>query len=65
MPVSESPGGAGEVSSVRGGVVIDAGMRHWYQSCPCCLSTAYPEVKRTLDAEGRVEPGSSGDGPAE
>ena len=31
--------------------VIDAGMRQWYESCSCCLSDAFPEVKATLDAE--------------
>ncbi len=32
-------------------VAIDDGFRHWYESCPCCLSQAYPEVKRALDEE--------------
>ena len=31
--------------------VIDEGMRRWYESCSCCLSDAYPEVKAQLDAE--------------
>lgn len=31
--------------------VIDEGMRKWYESCSCCLSDAYPEVKAALDAE--------------
>lgn len=31
--------------------VIDEGMRRWYESCACCLSDAYPEVKAQLDAE--------------
>ena len=31
--------------------VIDAGMRSWYESCSCCLSEAFPEVKAQLDAE--------------
>ena len=31
--------------------VIDEGMRKWYESCSCCLSDAYPEVKAQLDAE--------------
>ncbi|HSJ00740.1 MAG TPA: YHS domain-containing protein [Patescibacteria group bacterium] len=31
--------------------VIDDGMRRWYESCACCLSDAYPEVKAALDAE--------------
>lgn len=30
---------------------IDAGMREWYKSCRCCLSDAYPEVVKVLDAE--------------
>lgn len=35
----------------RGLPVIDEGMRRWYESCACCLSDAYPEVKAQLDAE--------------
>ncbi|MBF8290819.1 MAG: hypothetical protein HW391_1787 [Chloroflexi bacterium] len=31
--------------------VIDAGMRRWYESCACCLSDAFPEIKAQLDAE--------------
>ena len=34
-----------------GPLVIDEGMRRWYESCSCCLSEAYPEVKAQLDAE--------------
>jgi YHS domain-containing protein len=30
---------------------IDEGMRHWYASCRCCLSDAYPAVVTMLDAE--------------
>jgi len=30
---------------------IDEGMRLWYESCSCCLSDAYPEIKAQLDAE--------------
>jgi YHS domain-containing protein len=30
---------------------IDIGMRLWYDSCPCCLSETYPEIKAQLDAE--------------
>ena len=26
-------------------------MRRWYESCSCCLSDAYPEIKAQLDAE--------------
>jgi hypothetical protein len=32
-------------------VKIDEGFRAWYDSCPCCLSEAHPEVKRALDNE--------------
>lgn len=32
-------------------LVIDEGMRRWYESCSCCLSDAYPDVKAALDAE--------------
>lgn len=35
--------------------VIDEGMRRWYESCSCCLSDAYPEVKAALDAERAAE----------
>ncbi len=31
--------------------LIDEGMRRWYESCSCCLSDAYPEIKAALDAE--------------
>jgi YHS domain-containing protein len=31
--------------------LIDEGMRRWYESCSCCLSDAYPEIKAQLDAE--------------
>lgn len=39
--------------------VIDEGMRRWYESCSCCLSDAFPEVKAALDAE-RAAAGQSG-----
>ena len=32
-------------------LVIDEGMRRWYESCSCCLSDAYPDIKGQLDAE--------------
>jgi Cu+-exporting ATPase len=31
--------------------VIDEGMRRWYESCACCLSDTFPEIKAQLDAE--------------
>jgi|GEM_PF-4251891 len=65
MSVSESPGVPAEMSPVPDGVIIDAGRRHWYSPSPCCLSAAYPDVKRILDGERWVEPGERGDGPAE
>jgi len=34
-----------------GAPTIDDGMRRWYESCSCCLSDAYPEVKAALDEE--------------
>ena len=38
--------------------VIDEGMRRWYESCSCCLSDAYPDIKAALDAEraAKAEP---------
>jgi len=34
-----------------GAAIIDEGMRRWYESCSCCLSETYPEIKAQLDAE--------------
>jgi YHS domain-containing protein len=34
-----------------GAPAIDEGMRLWYESCSCCLSDAFPDVKAALDAE--------------
>ena len=31
--------------------VIDEGKRRWYESCSCCLSEAFPEIKAQLDVE--------------
>ena len=31
--------------------VIDQGMRLWYESCSCCLSEAFPDIKAQLDLE--------------
>jgi len=38
-------------SAPAGAPQIDEGMRLWYDSCSCCLSDAYPDVKAALDAE--------------
>lgn len=34
---------------------IDDGLRQWYESCPCCMSQASPEVKQALDEERAAE----------
>lgn len=39
------------VPKAAGLPVIDEGMRLWYESCSCCLSDAFPDVKAALDAE--------------
>jgi YHS domain-containing protein len=46
-PIASAPAPA----AAAGLPVIDDGMRRWYESCSCCLSDAYPEVKSALDAE--------------
>lgn len=45
-------------------VPIDAGFREWYESCPCCMSKAYPEVKQALDAERAGAAAGTGSEPA-
>jgi hypothetical protein len=39
------------VPQTKGLPIIDEGMRRWYESCSCCLSDAFPEIKAALDAE--------------
>ena len=58
---------AGAAAHARAGLpVIDAGMRHWYESCSCCLSEAFPEIKAQLDAEyAAAGPASTDPGNAE
>jgi len=63
MSVTERSGATAEVSAVGAGVTIDVGMHHWYDSCPCCLSAAYTEVKRILDEEGWAQPDDGGGAP--
>jgi YHS domain-containing protein len=48
-PAHDAAGG--HVPAEQAPLVIDAGLRLWYESCSCCLSEAYPEVKAQLDAE--------------
>ena len=43
------------VPQAKGLPVIDEGMRRWYESCSCCLSDAYPDIKAALDAERAAE----------
>jgi YHS domain-containing protein len=42
------------VPQAQGLPVIDEGMRRWYESCSCCLSDAYPDIKAALDRERGV-----------
>ena len=39
------------IAEPAGAPAMDEGMRRWYESCSCCLSDAYPDVKAALDAE--------------
>ena len=49
------------VPQPKGQPVIDEGMRRWYESCSCCLSNAFPDIKAALDAEraANAEPAAS------
>ena len=42
------------VPQAKGLPIIDEGMRRWYESCSCCLSDAYPDIKAALDAERKA-----------
>jgi hypothetical protein len=46
-----SPHAHAAETAPAGTPIIDEGMRRWYESCSCCLSDAYPDVKAALDAE--------------
>ena len=48
---ADLPPTAAPTASGAGLPVIDEGMRRWYESCSCCLSEAYPDIKAALDAE--------------
>lgn len=32
---------------------IDAGFRHWYNACSCCLGEHFPDIRAALDAEAQ------------
>ena len=34
---------------------IDEEMRHWYDSCPSCLSEAYPAIKEAIDMGKNIQ----------
>lgn len=48
-------GDAINVPTAKSLPMIDEGMRRWYESCSCCLSDAYPDIKAALDAERAAE----------
>jgi len=48
---AEAAPAAVAVAVPGGPPIIDEGMRRWYESCSCCLSDAFPDVKAALDAE--------------
>jgi len=37
---------------------ISDGLRQWYESCPCCMTQALPEVKQTPDEERAAATGA-------
>ena len=39
---------------------ISDGLRQWYESCPCCMSQALPEVKQALDEEKAASAAGAG-----
>jgi Cu+-exporting ATPase len=49
--VAQAEAAASAPVAAAGTPVIDEGMRRWYESCSCCLSDAYPDIKAALDAE--------------
>ncbi len=53
-----APPAASDADRSSAAPAIDEGMRRWYESCPGCLSDAYPEIEAALDAEraGRGAP---------
>jgi len=51
IAAAQAADAASLATAQAGAPVIDEGMRRWYESCSCCLSDAYPDVKAALDAE--------------
>lgn len=49
--IARAEGSAGHPARGDGQPLIDQGMRLWYESCSCCLSEAFPDIKARLDAE--------------
>ena len=49
--IAQAEAATGAADSPKALPVIDEGMRRWYESCSCCLSDTYPEIKAQLDAE--------------
>ena len=49
--VAKAEAALAAASSPKALPVIDEGMRRWYESCSCCLSDTFPEIKAQLDAE--------------
>ncbi len=51
MTKAEAAAAVAAPTAAKGLPLIDQGMRLWYESCACCLSDAFPEIKAQLDAE--------------
>ena len=49
--VAQAEAAVAAAASPKALPVIDEGMRRWYESCSCCLSETFPEIKAQLDAE--------------
>lgn len=58
--LAEAEAAASAPKAERGLPVIDEGIRLWYESCSCCLSETYPEIKAQLDAEKAAERAGAG-----
>ena len=51
IAAAQTADAASLATAEAGTPVIDEGMRRWYESCSCCLSDAYPDIKAALNAE--------------